>query len=54
MKAIIGNALLHNLNGCSDFDLMIRGVLKTTIKPGSNEFNLLETKTYGFAPSSDP
>jgi hypothetical protein len=44
LKAIIGNALLQDAEQYPDFDLMIRSVLKTTIKPGSSEFNFLKTK----------
>jgi hypothetical protein len=41
---IMGRALLANAAQYPDFDLMLRGVLKTTIKPGSAEFNYLKAK----------
>jgi hypothetical protein len=44
LSLIVGRALLANAAQYPDFDLMLRGVLKTTIKPGSAELNYLKAK----------
>ena len=44
LKRVVGGALLANAAQFPDFDLMLRGVLKTTVKEGTSDYRFLKAE----------